>query len=173
MMARTARPKAGPADPREALAAAAYERGDSLAALSRMLDRRSGYLADFVREGIPTALTPRDHTMLVDYFGKALGVRDLWDRQEAAPSGARPKPDRAMDLENMRSLGIRSIALSCCCGRNVEVNVDRFPGHYEVPTMKRFFRCAECGQRPNESRPNTRDMRRNFRGDTAAASPRR
>lgn len=81
MIARTARPKAGPVDPREAVAAAARERGDSLAALSRMLDRRSSYLSDFVREGIPKALTPRDHGLLVAYFGRNLGVRDLWEHR--------------------------------------------------------------------------------------------
>ena len=150
-MARTARTKAGPSDPREALRAAAHERGDSLAALSRMLDRRSSYLSDFVREGIPKALTPRDHGLLVDYFGRDMGVRDLWDQHGVAQVGAKPKPDRVMDLENMRSIGIRSLALSCGCGRNAEVNVDRFPGHYEVPMMKRLFRCEQCGQRPNDS----------------------
>jgi repressor LexA len=78
MRAGTAKLRNGPVDPREALATAAAARGDSLAALSRMLDRRSGYLSDFVRDGVPRALTERDDGLLSAYFGKALGVRDLW-----------------------------------------------------------------------------------------------
>lgn len=83
MCVRTAKRRNGPVDPREALAAAAAARGDSLAALSRMLDRRSSYLSDFVREGVPRALTERDHGLLSAYFGSGghgLGIRDLWCR---------------------------------------------------------------------------------------------
>lgn len=78
MRAGTARLRNGPVDPREALAAAAAARGDSLAALSRMLDRRASYLSDFVREGVPKALTKRDHGLLLAYFGESIGLRDLW-----------------------------------------------------------------------------------------------
>ena len=78
MRAGTAKLRNGPVDPREALAAAAAERGDTLAALSRMLDRRPSYLSDFVREGVPRALTERDHGLLTAYFGKPIGIRDLW-----------------------------------------------------------------------------------------------
>ena len=67
---------------------------------------------------------------------------------------------RPMDLENMRSIGIRSLQLWCNCGHHAEVNVDSYPGSHEVPAMKRFFRCSECGKRPTESRPNGADMRR-------------
>lgn len=68
----------GIADPRQALAIAAQAKGDSYAALSRMIGRRDGFLACFIREGLPTALTERDHNFLVAYFGQPLGVRDLW-----------------------------------------------------------------------------------------------
>ena len=78
MRGGTAELRNGPVDPREALAAAASARGDSLAALSRMLDRRSSYLSDFVRDGVPRALTERDHGLLSAYFGKQIGLRDLW-----------------------------------------------------------------------------------------------
>lgn len=78
MRAGTAQLRNGPVDPREALAAAAAAREDSLAALPRMLDRRSSYLSDFVREGVPRALTERDHGLLSAYFGKPIGLRDLW-----------------------------------------------------------------------------------------------
>lgn len=56
-------------DPRPALAVAAQAKGDSYAALSRMIGRRDGFLSCFIREGLPKALTERDHQLLVDYFG--------------------------------------------------------------------------------------------------------
>jgi len=102
MIARTARLKAGPVDPREAVAAAARERGDSLAALSRMLDRRPSYLSAFVREGVPKALTPRDHGLLVAYFGRELGMRDLWDCHQSATIGAGPKPAKPIHSVSIR-----------------------------------------------------------------------
>lgn len=86
MRVGTAKLRNGPVDPREALAAAAAARGDSLAALSRMIDRRSSYLSDFVREGVPKALTERDHGLLCAYFGKPIGIRDLW-QHHVSPAG--------------------------------------------------------------------------------------
>jgi hypothetical protein len=74
----------GPVCPREALAAAVARdsRTDvNFASLSRMLGRRNGYLACFIREGHPLALSERDHRMLANFFGlpeRALGVRELW-----------------------------------------------------------------------------------------------
>jgi hypothetical protein len=65
---------------------------------------------------------------------------------------------RVMDLANTRSLGIRSVALACSCGRGVEVNVDAYPDSCLVPDMKRHFRCSSCGKRPYESRPDVRAM---------------
>jgi hypothetical protein len=58
-----------------------------------------------------------------------------------------------MDLDNMRSLGIRTIDLICGCGRHKEVNVDQFSRSEAVPSMTRFFRCGECGKRPKTARP--------------------
>ncbi len=74
----------GLACPREALAAAVARVNKSdvnYASLSRMLGRRPGYLACFVREGHPAALSERDHRVLADFFGvseRDLGVRELW-----------------------------------------------------------------------------------------------
>lgn len=72
-------------DPRKALATIIAGQGDrvTLAALSRMLDRPSGYLGRFVADGVPAALRPEEHARLADFFGvdqRALGVRDLWRR---------------------------------------------------------------------------------------------
>lgn len=77
----TAQPRGGPADPREALAAAVANGTDSYAALSRMLGRPPGYLRRFVVEGTPVAMRPDEHRRLADYFGlteRQLGIRDLW-----------------------------------------------------------------------------------------------
>ena len=63
---------------------------------------------------------------------------------------AAPSP---MDLDNMRSIGIRTIDLICGCGRDKEVNVDAYPGTEAVPWMTRFFRCGECGKRPKTAWP--------------------
>ncbi len=72
-----------PADPREALRVAAQQRGDSLAALSRMINRSPSYLGRFIKDGRPAALTERDHDALSAYLGAGelgLGIRDLWVR---------------------------------------------------------------------------------------------
>jgi hypothetical protein len=72
-----------PADPRQALRQTVEQRGESLAALSRMIDRSPGYLSRFINAGRPAALTERDHDLLGAYFGAGpfdLGIRDLWTR---------------------------------------------------------------------------------------------
>jgi hypothetical protein len=72
-----------PADPREALRVAVNQRGDSLAALSRMISRSPGYLARYISTGRPAALSEEDHGLLRDYLGAGelgLGIRDLWVR---------------------------------------------------------------------------------------------
>ena len=73
------------ADPRKALVLIMARQGNrvTLAALSRMLDRPSGYLGRFVADGVPAALRWEEHLQLADFFGvdqRALGVRDLWRR---------------------------------------------------------------------------------------------
>ncbi|MEG3160940.1 hypothetical protein U1763_10540 [Sphingomonas sp. LB2R24] len=70
-----------PADPREALRVAVAEGGDSLTALSRMINRSPGYLGRFIKTGRPTALSEDDHRILGEYLGAGkmgLGIRDLW-----------------------------------------------------------------------------------------------
>jgi transcriptional regulator with XRE-family HTH domain len=59
----------GPAAPSDRLQALAAARGDSLAALSRMLGRNVNYLQQWVRKGSPRVLTERDRRALADYFG--------------------------------------------------------------------------------------------------------
>jgi hypothetical protein len=82
-MSKRLRLALSPADPRAALRLAVSDRGESLAALSRMIDRSPGYLARFIRVGRPAALSEREHDMLRDYLGAGklgLGIRDLWVR---------------------------------------------------------------------------------------------
>jgi repressor LexA len=54
--------------PGEILDRLAKDHGQSLAALSRMLRRRNGYLATFVREGRPAVLAKPDRALLGAYF---------------------------------------------------------------------------------------------------------
>lgn len=56
-------------DPRAALDRLALERGESLAALSRMLRRNQAYLQQFVKRGTPRRLDERDRALLAAYFG--------------------------------------------------------------------------------------------------------
>ncbi|WP_271300707.1 S24 family peptidase [Sphingomonas sp. CV7422] len=58
-------------DPRRRLTALAAARGDSLAALSRMLGRNDAYLQQFVARGSPRRLADDDRRRLSDYFGVA------------------------------------------------------------------------------------------------------
>jgi hypothetical protein len=87
------------------------------------------------------------------------------DHQDDNNVTAAPSP---MDLENMRSLGIRTIDLICGCGRHKEVNVDAYAGSEAVPSMTRFFRCGACGKRPKTARPGR--LHRGAAGSTTIRS---
>src|SRR5688572_28696884 len=56
-------------DPRERLSELARERGNSLAALSRMLGRNSSYLQQFIGKGSPRKLEEDDRRKLAQFFG--------------------------------------------------------------------------------------------------------
>ena len=56
-------------EPRAQVQALAAERGDSLAALSRMLGRNGNYLQQWIGLGSPRQLAERDRRALADYFG--------------------------------------------------------------------------------------------------------
>jgi phage repressor protein C with HTH and peptisase S24 domain len=55
-------------DPRERLAELARERGSSLAALSRMLNRNSAYLQQYITKGSPRKLEEADRRKLARFF---------------------------------------------------------------------------------------------------------
>lgn len=57
--------------PRAALAAIVAARGESLAALSRMIGRNDAYLQQFVTRGSPRVLAEEDRGLLASYLGVA------------------------------------------------------------------------------------------------------
>lgn len=69
-----------------------------------------------------------------------------------APSSRYTGP--AMDLANMRSLGVSAVAVECGCGRRESVDVSGLPGEVEVPSLRRRLRCSACGARPSDVRPD-------------------
>jgi len=56
-------------DPRAVLMTLVAERGESLAALSRLIGRNAAYLQQFVQRGSPRALNERDRRRLAAYLG--------------------------------------------------------------------------------------------------------
>jgi hypothetical protein len=55
----------------------------------------------------------------------------------------------AMDLANLRILGIRAVDVACACGRRASVDVSGLPGSIEVPSL----RGRLSGARPEDVRP--------------------
>jgi hypothetical protein len=66
---------------------------------------------------------------------------------------------KPMDLENMRSLGVRSVVAYCACGRERSANVDALPASVTVPSLASRFRCTSCGSRPWGVKPDWREHR--------------
>jgi hypothetical protein len=64
----------------------------------------------------------------------------------------------AMTLANMRGLGVRSVDVTCGCGRESIVDVSAVDGAVEVPGLKHRMRCSACGRRPIFVRPNWLEM---------------
>jgi phage repressor protein C with HTH and peptisase S24 domain len=58
-------------DPRKKLFELAHERGNSLAALSRMLGRNASYLQQYITKGSPRKLEEIDRRRLAQFFGIA------------------------------------------------------------------------------------------------------
>ena len=100
------------------------ERGESCAALSRMLGRNASYLQQYLRRGSPRVLPERDRAMLARYFGVAetvLGGPDLPMPLAAVPRldiAASAGPGGLVDIEQagraarfdpalLRRLGVR------------------------------------------------------------------
>lgn len=65
----------------------------------------------------------------------------------------------AMNLANMRSIGVRTIEAGCECGHTAIVDVEGLPGAIEVPSLRRRLKCSAFGSRPNDVRPNWLEYR--------------
>jgi hypothetical protein len=113
----------GSLDQRQALAAAANARGESLAALSRLIGRNAAYLQQFVARGTPRLLAEGDRRKLARYLGiadAALGgpMAEGMVAVARVDAGASAGPGRAVDTERrsdllldpglLRRLGVRA-----------------------------------------------------------------
>jgi hypothetical protein len=76
---KPAPPERTPDEVRATLQRLVEERGDSLAALSRMVRRNDAYLQQFIKRGTPDRLPEDERRMLAMYFNideRELGARD-------------------------------------------------------------------------------------------------
>jgi hypothetical protein len=65
-----------------------------------------------------------------------------------------------MTLGNMRSLGVRGLAMSCQNWRHESrLDVDQWPDHVPVPAFGPRMVCTRCGIVGAEARPNWREQR--------------
>ena len=59
----------------------------------------------------------------------------------------------------MRSLGVRSLAVSCPnCRREAVLNVDPYPDPVPVPSFSRRMVCTRCGTIGADARPNWKEQ---------------
>jgi ribosomal protein L37E len=77
------------------------------------------------------------------------------------PASSKSKqPAGPMTLGNMRSLGPRSLDVTCtACGHHTSVNVDAWPDDVPVPSMGVHMRCTKCGQLGANVRPDWTQLR--------------
>jgi hypothetical protein len=60
-----------------------------------------------------------------------------------------------MDLANMRSLGVRSLAVACPnCRHESVLDVDSYPDNVTVPSIAPRMVCTRCGTISADVRPN-------------------
>ena len=74
-------------DPREKLFELARERGNSLAALSRMLGRNASYLQQYITKGSPRTLEEVDRRRLAQFFGVAEAELGAPEEKSLAAAG--------------------------------------------------------------------------------------
>lgn len=58
-----------PVNPREALAVVADRRGETMSNLPRLIGKSDGYLARYIRDGVPVSLPANDRQLLARYLG--------------------------------------------------------------------------------------------------------
>ena len=86
-------------DPREKLSELAQQRGNSLAALSRMLGRNSSYLQQYITKGSPRKLEEDDRRKLAQFFG--VGESELGGREENSYAPSNPSPGDWVDVPRL------------------------------------------------------------------------
>jgi hypothetical protein len=60
-----------------------------------------------------------------------------------------------MTLGNMRTNGVRSLAVHCwACHHEAVLSCHRWPGHVPVPSFGRRMVCTSCGIIGADARPN-------------------
>jgi hypothetical protein len=70
------------------------------------------------------------------------------------------QPTGPMTLGNMRSLGPRSLDVTCrACGHYTSVNVDAYADDVAVPSLGPRMRCTKCGRLGAYARPNWSELR--------------
>jgi hypothetical protein len=71
----------------------------------------------------------------------------------------RSQPGPPMTLGNMRSLGVRSLAVSCeLCHHAAVLSAEPWPDHVPVPTFRLRMLCSRCGIIGADARPNWREQ---------------
>ena len=123
-------------DPRKALAALTLDRGESLAALSRLIGRNPAYLQQFVTRGSPRRLSETDRQILAGYLGVTESVLGgpavslppamvripRIDAVASAGPGGLLDDDRAsggalIDRQRLKALGVEPAFLSIVSAR--------------------------------------------------------
>jgi hypothetical protein len=133
-----------PLSPRELLDRLCAERGEDFASLSRLIDRNSAYVQQFVRRGTPRRLPDRERRILARHFGvpenllgaeeDALGAVGFvvpmpLEVKEEAPSGLAFAAGWLRELdpagsERLRRLRIKGEAMAPTLGVGDELLVD-------------------------------------------------
>jgi|SRR5579863_7383143 hypothetical protein len=71
----------------------------------------------------------------------------------------RSEPGEPMDLANMRSLGVRSLAVTCLlCHHEAVLDATQWPDHVPVPAFGPRMVCMRCGIVGADVRPNWREQ---------------
>ena len=161
-------------NPREKLFELARERGNSLAALSRMLGRNSSYLQQYITKGSPRKLEEIDRRRLAQFFG--VGEAELGGPEEIsyAPQGDGSKyracrsmlpPGRARSARPKSRSTLSASRAAGCANRGSSRPAVVDPG------ARRFDGPAAARRRRDLRRPHP--ARRFARASMSSASARR
>ncbi len=81
-------------------------------------------------------------------------------KKPPTPSVKTRELTRPMTLGNMRSLGPRSLDVTCtACGYHTTFNVDAWPDEVLVPSFGPRMRCTRCGHLGANVMPDWRQLR--------------